>query len=287
MKSNGVKKNYTKLEVLTSLIPKRVQDEVKPLLCMEEDEFPNKDAYYQVKCEIKRIFGPSEASQYQRAMSRVLSGKPSQLARALINDMCDHKLNGCCCHKWIFGRWHECLPTAVKQAVAHTTFNKDTLEDVLTLADKVYDSTRPHQSVAAIKAPAAVAAVSTNPSPHDTAFREAEPTHNWPTEEQLANMPPEVAAVYRVVRSKVGGGRGGRGGRGFRGGRGQGRGQGRGGAQTERYSKDNPRWKGPRHPDLPPFHSCRKHWDWGKSAHWCGEPNTCPWKNYTTPKNQN
>ena len=258
MKSNGVKKNYTKLEVLTSILPKRVIDEVKPLLLKEEDEFTENDAYFQLKKEILRIFGPTEASSFQRAMGRVLSGKPSQLARQIINDMCDHNLDGCCCRKWVFGLWHQALPTNVKAAVAHHKFDKDTLKEVLELADKVYDSTRPQPRVSA----ASVAAVE-----GDTAFHE-----DFPSEGQ---QQAEVAAVRR------GGARGGRG----RGGRG---GNQRGGGQTRVfYTESNPRWKGPSHPDLPPFHSCKKHWDWGKSAHWCLEPTKCPWKKFTTPKSTN
>ena len=113
MKSNGVKKNFTKLEVLTTILPSEVIEEIKPLLRKQESDFPNNDAYKQVKDEILRIFGLSDASHYQRAKGRVLSGKPSQLARAIMNDMCDKQLEGCCCHKWVFGLWHEQLPSGV------------------------------------------------------------------------------------------------------------------------------------------------------------------------------
>ena len=178
MKGAGVKKNFTKLEVLSSILPTRVINEVKPILRKEEDEFPNKDAYFQLKNEIKRIFGPSQASHYQRAMSRVLTGKPSQLCRALINDMCDTELTNCCCHKWVFGKWHEALPSSVKQAVAHHSFNKDTMRDVLQLADNVFESTRPAANVAA----AQVAAL------EDTAFHQ-----DFPSEGQAAAA--EVAAI--------------------------------------------------------------------------------------------
>ena len=50
------------------------------------------------------------------------------------------------------------------------------------------------------------------------------------------------------------------------------------GAQT------HPRHKGPRHSDLPPFKSCSRHWFFGKSAHFCEEPGTCPWKDVWIPK---
>ena len=44
MAAVGVKKNFTKFQVLATIIPKDVMDEVKPLLRMTETEFPNKDA---------------------------------------------------------------------------------------------------------------------------------------------------------------------------------------------------------------------------------------------------
>ena len=174
--------------------------------------------------------------------------------------MCSHNLDGCCCARWVFGLWHRQLPTAVKQAVSQHTFNKDTAKTVMELADKVFDSTRPAQAVAAVTAQ--VAAVSVPQPPQTPASTEPE----WPSDEQIATFAPEVAAIYKIMKS---GGRGrGRGQNqqtsnfgtrgGGRGGRGNGRG-GRGGGQT--WSKDNPRWKGPRHSDLPPFGACRKHWD--------------------------
>ena len=250
--------------MLTSLLPIRVINEVKPFLEMDEDEFPEKDAYLQVKKEIIRIFGPSEASNFERAMGRVLSGKPSQLCRQLINDMCDHNLNGCCCAKWIFGKWHRELPSAVKQAVAHYKFSKDTMKEILELADKVYESTRPTQAVAAVQAA----------SVHDEGFHP-----DWPS--AAADEAEEVAAIRR--------GPPGRGGRGRGRGAPQNRGGARGGANSGRifYTKDNPRWKTPRHPDLPPFHACKKHWTWGKSCHKCGEPDKCPWKQFISPKDNN
>ena len=263
MKSNGVKKNFTKLEVLTTVLPMKVINAIKPLLRKQETEFPNNDAYLQAKREIVRKFGPSEASHFQRAMGRRLTDKPSTLANDLINDMCEHELDGCCCRKWIFGMWHKELPSAVKQAVAHHPFNKDTLQNVLTLADNVYESTRP--------AGAAVASVE-----HDEAFHST-----WPSHAQGVAEEGEVAAI-----------RGGARGRGGRGGRGRGRGDSRGGNRgggTGRifYTKDNPRWTTPRHPDLPPFHSCKRHWQWGKSCHKCEEPTKCPWRNYISPRDNN
>ena len=88
MKSAGVKRNFTKMQVLTTILPKNVIDECKRILRKEESDFPNRDSYRQLKREILRIFGPSEEEGYERAIARVMSGKPSTLGRAIINDIC-------------------------------------------------------------------------------------------------------------------------------------------------------------------------------------------------------
>ena len=58
MAAVGVKKNYTKFQVLSTVIPKKIIDEVKPFLRRKENEYPAKNAYRLLKDEILRIFGP-------------------------------------------------------------------------------------------------------------------------------------------------------------------------------------------------------------------------------------
>ena len=81
------------------------------------------------------------------------------------------------------------------------------------------------------------------------------------------------------------GGRGG-GGRG-RGGRGGNRGGNRGASNSNATPPaSGSRFSGPKHPDLPAgeWKGCRMHHRWGKSAHFCSEPFTCPWKDIFTAK---
>ena len=85
MTSCGVKKNYTKFQVLAEISPKHIQDEVKHLLRKQATDFPNNDAYKILKHEILRIFGCKPEVTIQRALNRVLVGKPSTLARAIAN----------------------------------------------------------------------------------------------------------------------------------------------------------------------------------------------------------
>ena len=45
MAAVGVKKNFTKFQVLSEIAPQRIQNEVKSLLSMAENEFPENDSY--------------------------------------------------------------------------------------------------------------------------------------------------------------------------------------------------------------------------------------------------
>ena len=256
----GVKKNFTKFQVLSEVIPKRVQDEVMQLLMMTETEFPNHDAYKQLKTEIFRIFGPRLEAGMERALGRVLTGKPSQLARALVNDMCKSKLNCQCCPANVGAMWKRQLSSAVRAGIAHTEFNKDNFNAVVQLADDIHSNTSSTPSVASVSGHPASNLDQTLPAiPYATT--------------------PEVAAINR--------------------GRGRGRNRGRGGPnrgrgghqqqqQTQQQQQGANRHKGTKHPDLPAgeWSGCQMHFKWGKGAHFCSEPGSCPWRNVFTPKNK-
>ena len=306
MQRVGLKKQFSKLQALSTILPQQVTDQVKPILRKKENEFPNNDGYKIIKTKILRIFGTSENKAFERAMSRVLSDKPSTLAREIVNDMCPHELDGCCCSKWVYGAWVRHLPTSVRQGIAGMPFNADNFEAVVKKADDVFENGRPSSvRVAAVSAPQTFPPPNTSNLPPTS----AEEFQYWQQNNQTypTNYDPEVAAVYfqRGGRFQRGFGRGGRGQRGNN--RGQQRGGanfnagnnasnpsqgnnqgsgGRGGQSQSRppYSASNPRHKGTRHPDLPPWGSCKKHFIWGKSAHMCLEPLSCPWANFLSPR---
>ena len=282
MKAAAVKAQYTKFQALTAILPKKVQDQVKSLLRKQETELGN-TPYKTLKNKILQVFGQPSHADFERAMSRVLSGKPSQLCREIIDDMCSHELTNCCCAKWVFGLWNRSLPTSCRQAIADMEFTGGNLEAILKLADSVFSANKP---LAAQRIAAVSYITPTQTTSIDEAFHQ-----NFESEGQVA------ALSYR--------GSGGRGGRGGGRGRGQNRGgnrgqQGRGGGrgQSSRGSGQNrgggqsqggghPRHQGPRHADGPPLEVCVKHWVHGKSAHWCQEPGTCPWRDYYIPRANN
>ena len=215
MRKVGVKNSFTKLLVLTSILPENVIDQVKHILRKEETDFAEAERPYKIlKSEIIKIFKPPQEAAFERAMARVLSGKPSELARQLVNDLCQHQLKDCCCKTFIVGLWKRALPSSVKNAVASLEFNATNFDAIVQLADAVFESSiMPHHpSVSAIVGASASGAVSLpGPPVLDQAFHPAFPGD-------------QVAAVSW---NRGGGRRGGRG----RGRGGRGRGQGRGGNQ--------------------------------------------------------
>ena len=279
MTTAGVKKNWTKFQVLTTILPTSVQDELISTLQKSETDFPNNDAYKVLKHKILKIFGQSEETRFERALQRTLTGKPSQLARVLVNDICDHELDGCCCRRAVATLWKQKIPLAVRQSVAHFDFNKDNFDTILSVADSVFQSSQPSGVT--------VAAVSVQPPSWKTAGSEQELQNqafiadpNDPIQVATQNI---LAAVQRGGFTRRNGGRS-RGGRG----RGQGRGRGgRGSGNSGGSGTSGGRWSNlQRHPDNPPSSVCKKHYLFGKSAHWCEEPASCPWKDYFVPKNK-
>ena len=264
----GVKKNFTKFQVLSEVLPKEVCDEVKSLLRKDEADFPDKNAYKLLKNEVLRIFGPRPEDPIERALGRVMTGKPSQLARALADDICKKELDCQCCPAVVATLWKRHLPSNVRAGIASSVLKKDTFDAIVKLADDIHASSAPSAY--------SVAAVRTAPE----ALDETQPGLQYPVD-------AEVNAIRNGRGRGNQGGRGGRGGRGNRGNRG-----GRGGGQSQNQNQQNqasgggPKHKGTKHPDLPAgeWNGCSMHFRWGRSAFFCSEPGTCPWKNVFTTK---
>ena len=112
-----------------------------------------------IKTELVELFGAKPEDAYERARKRVLTGKPSQLGKALISDLCKKgkKLDGCCCAPIVWGMFRDQLPIAVRNHIAEKPFNKDTYKEIFKTADQVFDSNSgseplPQQQVAAVAA---------------------------------------------------------------------------------------------------------------------------------------
>ena len=257
MSAAGVKKQFTKFQILATIIPRKVTEEVKPFLRKGEADYPQKNSYKLLKDQILRIFGPKPEEAVDRALSRVLTSTPSSLARQISNDICKHDLTCDCCPAVVSALWKRHLSHSVRAGIAHMDFTGANFESVILLADKI------HSSNPRVLAVSAVAA--------GTSLDETLPA--------IPYAVPEVSAVQR-------GGRG-------RGGRGRGRGRGRGNSSSSQTpstgnggASNAPKHKGTKHPDLPAgnWSGCSMHFRWGRGAHFCSEPGTCPWKNVFIPK---
>ena len=286
MRHATVHSQWTKREVLQSLLPDNVRDEVRYLLRLPEDK-AGTTPYKDVKVAIIELFGPKPQDAIDKALTRVLTTRPSALGKQLIDDICkcSPQLKSQCCADIVFGLFRRQMPTAVRNALARETFNHKNYTEVFTLADKVFHSNKGEApSVSAVRpiATGSAAAVAATP-----AAEAAAPVVTVSPE--IAALQAEVAALKKANR---GGGRGGRNNRGggnqnWGGGNqssGSNRGGNRGGGCGGRGGQSAQGGRGPRHPDSPPNSACQVHWQRGRGAWWCADPQNCPWKDITTPR---
>ena len=242
MQVTSVKKQWTKRLVLSNNLPAHIQQEVKPLLRMQETA-AGATAYKALKDRLLKIFGPKKEAAMQKALGLTLTTTPSQLARQLLDLLCkkDPPLTDCCCENSVSGLWRKLLPNPVQRAIAGMEMTADNLEAILQKADDVYATMVP------------------NAGPQVAA-------NNW-----SAN---QGGGAQRGAR---GCGRGQRGRGGAQSNAGQQRAPGQNGQAGGNQS--NPT-RAQRHSDNPPTEACVQHWKYGKGAYYCRKPKTCPWRDY-------
>ena len=99
------------------------------------------DIYFRLKQELLDLFGKKPEDDYIQAKNRVLSGKPSQLGKKLIVDICpgDVKLQGCHCAKTVWAMFRGQLPVVIRNHISEMTFSKDTYKAVFAKADLVWN----------------------------------------------------------------------------------------------------------------------------------------------------
>ena len=139
-----IKSQWMKRCILVKNLPPKIQNDVKTLLTIKQSQAPA-DIYKKIKQEVLRIHAPRKEDKFKKALSRVLTGLPSQLGQTLITDICLNpgaKLEGCCCAHIVYTLWTLQLPVAVRSHVASMVFDKDTYQEVFESADKVFLSTK-------------------------------------------------------------------------------------------------------------------------------------------------
>ena len=139
----GVKSQWLKRIALQQFLPVEIRSEVKSLLKLTKANCGD-DIYKRIKVKLMELFGQKPEDAYIRAKNRVMTGKPSQLGKLILEDLCDKdkKLDGCCCAKTVWGMYRENLPVVVRNHIAEMAFNKDTFKEVFTKSDQVFDSNR-------------------------------------------------------------------------------------------------------------------------------------------------
>ena len=242
----SIGKQWLKKTVLQRNLPLKQKEDVKSLLTLQQADAGN-NIYFRIKEELIRIYAPKPQDSYRKALTRTMTGLPSQLGCQVVEDICKKpvKLEGCCCPSAALAIWTDKLPVNLRAHISGMVFNKDTYKKVFEAADQCYLSSKQIQ----------VSAVSLD---------ETQPAFS------NQNLPSgEVAAISARGRNNRG-----------RSGTNRGGGRGRGGQNKNQRGNR----RGPRHSSSPPESCCDRHYTHGAQAWYCLEPHSCPWKDKCTPK---
>ena len=141
MQFAGLKKQWSKRQVLIQLIPPEFHNDFKHYLVLQEAEAGD-DAYFQLKSAMVKQFAPKKADAFDKAIARVMTGTPSQFGRQILNDVCPAvtPLQGCHCADMVLGIWRRGLPTMVRNHIADMEFNSTTNANVF---DNVWSTCAP------------------------------------------------------------------------------------------------------------------------------------------------
>ena len=238
---------------MVRFLPPDIQSEVKSLLKLQQTAAGN-DIYLKIKTRLLKLYGPKPEDAYTRAKNRVLTGKPSQLGKLLVEDLCpaDVKLSGCHCANIVWGMFREKIPIVIRNHIADMPFNSDTFEAVFDKADQVWDSNQseeplPQRQVAAI-APAS----------------------------KGSSTQSEVSAIQRN--------KGGQNGQRNKN-KGQGAQAGQNGQNKNQNQRQNSQSQTATKPQINDDGHCRIHAKWKENANFCAAPWGCKMKNiYKAPQ---
>ena len=167
MQFAGIKKQWSKRQVLVQLIPPEYHSDFRQSLQLQETE-AGASPYYDLKRAIVKQLGPKKADNFDKAISRVMTGTPSQLGKQILNDICPavKPLTSCHCADTVLGIWRRSLPGVVRNQIADMDFDSTTYSAVFDKADNVWASSKASTSVvsALAKATAAVDVAATSAS---------------------------------------------------------------------------------------------------------------------------
>ena len=122
METTGVQSQWQKRLLLKRNLPQDVISELEDLLVKNRAE-AGVTAYKDLKDRLFEAYGPTPEEAYHTARALVMTGKPSQHAKKLINILCPKHptLMNCCMEGTISTLWRDQLPYQVRAQVAHHT----------------------------------------------------------------------------------------------------------------------------------------------------------------------
>ena len=225
LESAGCKSQWMKRLILQRNLPQDVIEDIQDILSRGKAA-AGATAYKDAKSRILQLYGVRKEDRYKKAKGLMLTGKPSQLCRQLINELCPSHptLEGCCAEATISGMWREQLPTAVRVKVADCELGGGNLQATLEIADNAHATLQ-----AGAGQGAAVAAVA--------------------ADDEVAAFSRQKGGKGNVSKSQTP----------------------KGGKTAAKEPKEP-------HPDNPPDDCCAMHKQFGKSAYFCKQPFSCPWK---------
>ena len=137
-----IKAQWTKLQVLTTVLPAELLTHIEAFAAVPQASAGSK-CYYEAKSRLMNICGDKPHESYEKAIGLVIVTTPSELARKIIDLICEHKqkpLQDCCCAKVVMGIWLKQLSPQVKQAIAPMQLGEGKMEETFRVADAVHRS---------------------------------------------------------------------------------------------------------------------------------------------------
>ena len=158
-----INKQFIKRQALIRLLPDTVGKEFKHLINLQETE-AGALPYKVLKTAIIKAYGPRPGDAYQRAVNRVMTGKPSVLLKLIISDICKTNMANCCCPATIWGIFEQKIPLYLKSGLANERFNADNMQEIMDKADNYWAANQVENQVSSVTTPV-VAATTAVPTP--------------------------------------------------------------------------------------------------------------------------
>ena len=242
---------WLKKTVLQRNLPVKQKEDVKSLLTLTKTN-AGQHIYLDIKNELIRIYAAKPQDSYRKALTRTMTGLPSQLGLQIVDDVCKKsiKMKDCCCAPAVLCLWSDKLPIGIRAHISNREFTCDTYKQVFEAADQVFLASR--------QAQVGVAAVSLD---------ETLPAFS------AQNQPSEVAAIAAKNKNNKNNG--------------SGSGSNSGGGKNNRNNKNRnqkPRKKHDSVPDSIADKLCSRHYSHADQAWFCLAPLTCPWKDGCAPR---